>query len=376
MLKIIHFSDTHLGYSNWDKVTDAGVNAREQDFYDAFTLVIDAILEQKPDYVIHSGDFFHRPSPSNRALTFAVQQLTRLVDLNIPFIIIAGNHETPKTIYTSPILKIFTTFSFVYPIFGQEYETIHFPSITFHGLPHINDTTILHQQIQKINPVNGTTNILLLHTSIGKKYVMEEQYGEQIYPEEVLEKLKGFDYIALGHWHNFQQVLLLPNAWYVGSTERMSDTESSTPKGYCTLLVEKNTSIIPLFTAIPTRDWHKISIHKANTKSIQEIEQELHQNLSAISLQDSIVYIDILELLPDALAYFTNSYLKELTANAFQSQIRRTAYQQDSYFKEIEYQETDSLQTLFTGYVHQKYQDTNQAELLLQKAKKYFQIKE
>ncbi|HNM27775.1 MAG TPA: metallophosphoesterase, partial [Saprospiraceae bacterium] len=64
-MKIVHFSDTHLGYQAFDVVNQRGINAREQDMYDAFVSVIDRILQIRPDVVVHSGDFFHRPSPSN-----------------------------------------------------------------------------------------------------------------------------------------------------------------------------------------------------------------------------------------------------------------------------------------------------------------------
>ena len=47
-MKIIHFSDTHLGFSDLDIVNEEGVNQREADFYKAFSDVIDAILETKP----------------------------------------------------------------------------------------------------------------------------------------------------------------------------------------------------------------------------------------------------------------------------------------------------------------------------------------
>ncbi|MBK8444810.1 MAG: metallophosphoesterase [Sphingobacteriales bacterium] len=57
-MNILHFSDTHLGYHYYDKITEEGVNAREQDFYDAFSFIIDRIVEQRPDLVLHSGDFF------------------------------------------------------------------------------------------------------------------------------------------------------------------------------------------------------------------------------------------------------------------------------------------------------------------------------
>ena len=77
-MKILHFSDTHLGFQAFDRVTDAGVNAREQDVYDAFEQVVDQIVSLKPELVLHSGDLFHRPSPSNRALITSSSSPMRL----------------------------------------------------------------------------------------------------------------------------------------------------------------------------------------------------------------------------------------------------------------------------------------------------------
>ena len=52
-MKIIHFSDTHLGFSDLNKADSSGVNQREADFYQAFA---DAILSTKSEHVIHTGD--------------------------------------------------------------------------------------------------------------------------------------------------------------------------------------------------------------------------------------------------------------------------------------------------------------------------------
>ena len=55
-MKIIHFSDTHLGYNDLDILNDANINQREADFYDAFSQVVAQIKLIKPDYIIHTGD--------------------------------------------------------------------------------------------------------------------------------------------------------------------------------------------------------------------------------------------------------------------------------------------------------------------------------
>ncbi len=273
-MKILHFSDTHLGFNDLDKVGPNGVNLREQDFYDSFKFVIDQALKIKPDLLIHSGDFFHRPSPPNRPMIFALEQLNRLAAANIPIVIIAGNHETPKTIYTSPILKAFNTINGVYPVFGQGYQMADFGELIVHGLPHINDERVLLEEMDKIEPVPGKFNIILLHTSIGKRYIMEE-FGEQLYPPERLELLNKFDYVALGHWHNFQKVNILEKAWYAGSTERMSDTEAEKDKGFCMLNLEKNQPVNPVFHPVPARPWFRVDIKKCEEKTVEEIEKEL-----------------------------------------------------------------------------------------------------
>ncbi|MEO6760475.1 MAG: DNA repair exonuclease, partial [Saprospiraceae bacterium] len=198
-MRVLHFSDTHLGYQAFDLVNEQGINAREQDVYDAFERVVDRVLELRPDVVIHSGDFFHRPSPSNRALTFGLEQLRRICDAKIPVVIIGGNHETPKTIYNSPILRAFRSLECVHPFFSDQWEFFDNAELAIHGVPHINDQRLLFAELERLQPVAGKYNILMLHTSLGKRYLMDE-YGEQIFPPEFEAKLAGFDYIALGHW--------------------------------------------------------------------------------------------------------------------------------------------------------------------------------
>lgn len=287
-MNILHFSDTHLGFSELDKVTRKGVNLREQDFYDAFTYVVDQALELRPDLMLHSGDFFHRPSPPNRPMIFALEQLNRLSDAGIPIVIIAGNHSTPKTVFTSPILQAFKTINGVYPIFNQQYDTVEFGDLIIHGLPHINDERVLLAEMDKIAPVKGKFNIIMLHTSIGKKYIMEE-FGEQLYPPERLDLLNQFDYVALGHWHNYQKVSILETGWYSGSTERLSDTEAGKEKGFCMLTLEKGKAVEPIFHSIPARPWHRFELKDCKSKTVESIEDALIQLAKDHPHKDAIV---------------------------------------------------------------------------------------
>lgn len=138
-MKLIHFSDTHLGFNDLDIINNDGINQREVDFYDAFTHVIDAIIDKKPDYAIHTGNLFHRIHSSNRAISFCLTQLKRLSVAEVKTVIIAGNHFKSRTKTASPILDALHTLDYIYPVFEEAYEKIEFNDISFHCIPHIDD---------------------------------------------------------------------------------------------------------------------------------------------------------------------------------------------------------------------------------------------
>jgi len=76
-MKIVHFSDTHLGYSDYGRFdSESGINKRENDVYDVFKEIVDYIIKTKPDLVIHAGDLFDSIRPSNRAISVALEQIS------------------------------------------------------------------------------------------------------------------------------------------------------------------------------------------------------------------------------------------------------------------------------------------------------------
>lgn len=398
-MTILHFSDTHLGFQAFDKVNAEGINTREQDVYDAFERVVARILEIKPDVVIHSGDFFHRPSPSNRALTFGLEQLKRICDAKIPIVIIAGNHETPKTIYNSPILRALRNLECVYPIFGETWEKFEFDGVAVHGVPHINDNRILYRELERLEPVAGKFNLLLLHTSLGKKFLMEE-YGEQVFPAEFEDKLADFQYIALGHWHNFQKIGLHPNAWYSGSTERLSDTEIGAEKGFLKLEignvfrqdeqdlqdvlpqkgsenpvnpVNNNQPGLVTFEAIPTRPWLKWEMNKCHELSVAEIEAALEKFISENHIEGAMVSLIFNDIRPEQTLELGNLRLRQLFPDAFQLIPKRKTWSDRAFVRGIEVGQFDSLDKIFADYLRSKYPDDEAlAGKLVERAAGYF----
>jgi exonuclease SbcD len=373
-MKILHFSDTHLGYQAFDRVTDAGINAREQDVYDAFERVVDRILNIKPDLVIHSGDFFHRPSPSNRALTFGLEQLRRIGQAGIPTVIISGNHETPKTIYNAPILRALRTLEHVFPVFGEQCERFEFGKIAIHGVPHINDNRLLLHELEKLEPLKDRFNILMLHTSLGKRYLMEE-YGEQVFPAEFETKLAGFQYISLGHWHDCQAVNLHPCAWYSGSTERFSDTEIGSEKGFLILDIESDQTCKVTFEAVPTRTWLRWERNACHEVSVAELEAELEVFKANNPAPDAILSLNFNDIRPEQTLELGNLRLRQLFPEAFQLIPKRKTFSDRAFVHGIEANQFDSLDKVFADYLRSKYPDDEVlAKKLVERSERYFNL--
>ncbi|MBT5934061.1 DNA repair exonuclease [Sulfurimonas sp.] len=355
-MKIIHFSDTHLGYNDLDILNDENINQREADFYDAFSQVIEQIKRIKPDYIIHTGDLFHRSSPSNRAITFALEQFKIISSLNIPFIIIAGNHSTPRTNLSSPIMKIFENFDNVYTSYNQEYKKIEFKDIVFHTLPHMNDETKAVEQIEKCEAEIDTVkkNLLMMHCSVGAHFLMQE-YGEWVFPKDKEYMFEMMDYVALGHWHGFGQVGKHTNVFYSGSTERTSLGDKRNSKGFVEVILDDESS---LFGKLQT-EYKEINIRPIVSKVINAEEYE--SSLANLEFEDTlnaIVEVRLTNLTPLQSIDIQNTEIINLFTNAMSVTVKRE-FKSTSHAQSAVDIESLSLQQYFLEHVKE---DANEEE--------------
>lgn len=290
-MKIAHFSDTHLGFKSFEVLNSSGVNKRESDFYRAFSQTIDKILELKPDFVIHTGDLFHKQNPKNREIAIATRELKRISNLSIPVIIIAGNHSTPKSKTISPILKVFEPLNNIFVVFDR-YKKVEFDEVIFHSFPHIRNQNLIDKDLEKLekNIDKIRKNILLMHCSVQKDYEMEES-GEWFFPKEKEYLLKKFDYVALGHWHKFEKID--ENIYYSGSTERTSIGDYKNEKGF--ILADISDNLKVEFHPIELRKIYKIEIDAKEFNSKETILEYLNLNSLEIA-KDSILDINFKNL--------------------------------------------------------------------------------
>jgi len=361
-VQIIHFSDTHLGFSDLDALSRSGINLREEDFYKAFKDIIDAVLEKKPDFVIHTGDLFHRPSPTNRAISVALEQFTRLNSAKIPLILIAGNHETPKTKALSPILKIFENFEYISVAYSQKAQVFQFKDIDFFALPHINSEEKILQELERIEELLDLNKkrVLMMHCSVGAHYLMQE-FGEWVYPKSKEYLFGMFDYVALGHWHGFGSVGKFKNLYYSGSSERTSSSDRRDNKGYVIVNIGDNLSV--KHCQLELRPTFTVTINADNMESeLKAIKQE--------SYKDALVEVVLSNLDISKSIEIDNSHIESFFKSAASVKIKREFLEQQQ--KSIDGVESLTLEHFFYEHIKKECSNEEESKRLISRAKRLF----
>ena len=218
-MRLVHLSDIHLGFRQYQRQTPTGINQREADVATSLRRVIDAVIELRPDLVLIAGDVFHTVRPTNPAILHAFRHFSRLMQMlpDTTVVMIAGNHDTPRTAETGCILRLFKPLGI--NVVDGEAQRVPFDK---------HDLMILAvPDMQGKRPLlepdpSAKYNILLLH---GEIEGVLPKYGRELdrSPMEITrEELAAdkWDYVALGHYHVYRSVA--PNAFYSGSLDYTS----------------------------------------------------------------------------------------------------------------------------------------------------------
>lgn len=228
-MKIVHLSDTHLGRRDLHHTDAQGRNVREQDAYEVFARAIDRVLELSPAAVVHSGDLFHGYHPPSAALGVALDQIERLRAAGIGFVVIAGNHSTPRARAITHPFSLLERFGA--DAIHEEPRRLRFGDLAVTAIPHSHDHERMAGWIAEADPdPEARHNVLAAHVGLeGLTRVGAGEPGAAELPGEILESVAAFDYIALGHLHQFDRPRV--NAAYAGSLERLSWADRATRKG-------------------------------------------------------------------------------------------------------------------------------------------------
>ncbi|PIC66708.1 exonuclease sbcCD subunit D [Sporosarcina sp. P21c] len=255
-MKIFHTADWHLG-----KLVQ-GIYMTEDQRYILQTF-IEEIKREQPDAIIIAGDLYDRAIPPTEAVGLLNDVLQEIVmDLKIPVIAIAGNHDSPSRLhFGSTFMKdqgLYITGEWsphLSPVKLQdEYGDVYFhlipyadPSIVRHLLE--DESISSHQQAMKkiierieMSMDQGARHVFVGHAFITTHGEKEENTSDAERPLSIggaeyvsSDLFEPFHYTALGHLH---QAHFVGNETirYSGSPLKYSISEENHQKGY--LIVE------------------------------------------------------------------------------------------------------------------------------------------
>ena len=345
MIKIIHLSDIHIGsgFSHGRINPETGLNTRLEDFISSLKLCINRAISEPVDLVLFGGDAFPDATPAPYIKQAFSRELRRLVDAQIPTVLLVGNHDQHSQGQGGASLGIYSTLGVPGVVVGDRLEThniqtksgaiqvITLPWLTASSLMTKSETEslsmgkvnelliqklklVLEAEIRQLNPKNPT--VLLAHlmadrASLGAERFLAVGKGFNI-PVSLLNR-DCFDYVALGHVHKHQNLNKSnnPPIIYPGSIERVDFSEEKEEKGFVLLELEKG-AVKWEFCSLPVRKFYTI---KVNVSEAENPQSELLKAISKTQIKDAVVRL-IYQLRSEQLDLIENGVLHQALSEA------------------------------------------------------------
>jgi DNA repair protein SbcD/Mre11 len=251
----------------------------------AYERAVDEILERGVDLVVHSGDVFDTVRPATHVIIHFLKQTARITaGAGIPYLVIAGNHETPRLRTTTAALEYANLVNAVSVHgFEQEYHAEEVDGAT------VGITLVPHGALADVGAVtperSADINVLVTHGLVPNLESRQHEMGEANLHPGMLES--RFDYIALGHYHDFHEHK--DNAYYAGATERFGFGEVDSRCGFA--IVEFDESGLQKVEHVeiegrPMIDLPKISAREMDTAQLTE---EIRKRTEGVELEGAMV---------------------------------------------------------------------------------------
>jgi len=252
MMKFFHTADWHLG-----KLVQGVYMTEDQEYI--LNQFIQAIKEEKPDAVVVAGDLYDRAVPPTEAVHLLDKVLDEIVlDLKIPVLAIAGNHDSPSRLNFGSKMMRENGYHIVGELPGKLEPVVLFDEhgeVHFHLVPYTDPSTVRnvfddeeirthHDAAEKIvqqikeNMKEDARHVFVGHAFVTPYGEQEENTSDSERPLSIggaeyvgADIFSSFDYTALGHLHQAHRVMS-ETVRYSGSILKYSISEEHHHKGY------------------------------------------------------------------------------------------------------------------------------------------------
>ncbi|MBE9199116.1 MULTISPECIES: exonuclease SbcCD subunit D [unclassified Nodularia (in: cyanobacteria)] len=319
MIKILHLSDIHMGsgFSHGRMNPATGLNTRLEDFVKTLSRCIDRALEDTVDLVIFGGDAFPDATPAPYVQEAFASQFRRLVDADIPTVLLVGNHDQHSQGVGGASLNIYRTLGVRGFVVGDTLTThnittrngkvqvITLPWLTRStlmtrqeteksSLAEVNELlterlqVVLEGEIRRLDP--DVPTVLLAHLMADNATLGAERFlavGKGFTLPLSLLTRPCFDYVALGHVHRHQNLNKSnnPPVIYPGSIERVDFSEEKEDKGYVMIELERGSAHWE-FCPLPVRTFRTIEVDISKTEDPQVA---LMKAIAKYNIEDAVV---------------------------------------------------------------------------------------
>lgn len=338
MIKILHLSDIHMGSGfSHGKINPAtGLNTRLEDFVNTLSICIDRALTEPVDMVLFSGDAFPDATPAPYVQEAFASQFRRLVDANIPTVLLVGNHDQHSQGQGGASLCIYRTLGVPGFVVGDKLTThriqtrkggvqvITLPWLTRSTLMTRAETdnlsvaevnqllvdrlqVVLEGEIRRLDPDVPTVllgHVMADNANLGAERFLAVGKGFTI-PLSVLTR-SCFDYVALGHVHRHQNLNKSnnPPVIYPGSIERVDFSEEKEDKGYIMVELDRGSANWE-FCQLPARTFRTIEV---DVSKIEDPQAAIIKAIGKHDIQDAVIRL-IYKLRSEQLDLIDNSEL-------------------------------------------------------------------
>ena len=236
-MNFIHASDFHLGYAQY------GLLERFRDYARAFRSVIEYAIDHKAEFVLISGDLFHKRNINAPTYLQAYRVLSELKEKSpsTGVYAIEGNHDMAYHQDGKSWLEILNSQGLIKLIKLKEAngvklmgDFVELDNARIFGVRYLGSSTVslipqIAEEIKKISAEYGEKyTILMMH--FGMEGQIRQQTAGEVPYNSLLPLKEAVNYLALGHYHlqyEYDDWVFNP-----GSVEMISMNEYDLPKGF------------------------------------------------------------------------------------------------------------------------------------------------
>lgn len=276
MFKFLHAADIHLDspMNKLDHYEGAPVEELRHATRRAFENLVGLAREEQVDFVILAGDLYDGDWKDYNTGLYFISQVNKLREAAIAVYIVAGNHDA-----ASRITKTLRLPDGVFLFPAEEPSSLQDRKLDLAIHAQSFATQAVKKDLSARYPraVPGLFNIGILHTcATGRE-------GHEPYAPCTMDGLisKGYDYWALGHVHQREQLVEDPPILFSGNIQGRHIGEAG-PKG-C-MLVDVDTRGRPKVTFRPldVLRWMKVAVESSDASDAYDVVENVVGHLGEL----------------------------------------------------------------------------------------------